>query len=384
MDVSTDPSPISPPTSSEAMVDVGSPTRETPLVTRKEGVALNDPNGIPRIALPKKLLQQIRQPWTNTLIVRLLGKSIRVDHRKEICRYKAVNPFLQISQRTTMASDGDGLAVSETLQMTPIQPNGNLQTLEQRADNFGPWILVTKKTRRPLPNRKAQTHGPNSNSNKFVELGISTHQVEEANRNPQTNSLGRDKEAPSSSGPLIHIGPVATSTTSQPILDKAQKPHHTALGSTNTPNNIASLAQSQPPINAPLSPKLPKALITSQVELTSMLSYGNPSLQVSTRKSLEIPMTEVLADITHHSIPNLTPLNQSISFREGKSRARKPPDPNSRHGEYKNGPSNGLYSQNGGQCNRVVVRARDRSHSPCRLTVSHLNGKDLPVETTPQ
>ncbi|KAL7260510.1 hypothetical protein ACSBR1_006225 [Camellia fascicularis] len=117
MDVSTDPSPISPPTSSEAMADVGSPTREAPLVTPKvksfryasatpknqdfyfdeaantllsdddadddrdstiqEGVAANDPNDIPRIALPKKLLQQIRQPWTNTLIVRLLGKSIR-------------------------------------------------------------------------------------------------------------------------------------------------------------------------------------------------------------------------------------------------------------------------------------------------------------------
>ncbi|CAL5378273.1 unnamed protein product [Camellia sinensis] len=33
-------------------------------------------NGIPRIALPKKLLQEIRQPWTNALIVRLLGKSV--------------------------------------------------------------------------------------------------------------------------------------------------------------------------------------------------------------------------------------------------------------------------------------------------------------------
>lgn len=33
-------------------------------------------NGIPNISLPKKLLQQIRQPQVNTLIVRLLGKSI--------------------------------------------------------------------------------------------------------------------------------------------------------------------------------------------------------------------------------------------------------------------------------------------------------------------
>ncbi|KAL7177442.1 hypothetical protein ACSBR2_030743 [Camellia fascicularis] len=33
-------------------------------------------NGIPRIRLPKKLLQQIHQAWANTLIVRLLGKSI--------------------------------------------------------------------------------------------------------------------------------------------------------------------------------------------------------------------------------------------------------------------------------------------------------------------
>ncbi|CAL5414966.1 unnamed protein product [Camellia sinensis] len=34
------------------------------------------PQGIPRIFLPKQLLQQIRQPWTNSLIVRLLGKTI--------------------------------------------------------------------------------------------------------------------------------------------------------------------------------------------------------------------------------------------------------------------------------------------------------------------
>ncbi|XP_028119243.1 uncharacterized protein LOC114316766 [Camellia sinensis] len=34
------------------------------------------PQGIPRISLPKQLLQQIRQPWTNSLIVRLLGKNI--------------------------------------------------------------------------------------------------------------------------------------------------------------------------------------------------------------------------------------------------------------------------------------------------------------------
>ncbi|KAI8027891.1 hypothetical protein LOK49_LG02G03828 [Camellia lanceoleosa] len=33
-------------------------------------------DGIPKITLPKMLLQEIRQPWTNALIVRLLGKSI--------------------------------------------------------------------------------------------------------------------------------------------------------------------------------------------------------------------------------------------------------------------------------------------------------------------
>ncbi|KAI8005960.1 hypothetical protein LOK49_LG07G02581 [Camellia lanceoleosa] len=32
--------------------------------------------GIPQIQLPKKLLEQIHKPWSNTLIVRLLGKSI--------------------------------------------------------------------------------------------------------------------------------------------------------------------------------------------------------------------------------------------------------------------------------------------------------------------
>lgn len=32
--------------------------------------------GVPQINLPKRLLEQIRKPWANALIVRLLGKSI--------------------------------------------------------------------------------------------------------------------------------------------------------------------------------------------------------------------------------------------------------------------------------------------------------------------
>ncbi|KAI8024856.1 hypothetical protein LOK49_LG02G01052 [Camellia lanceoleosa] len=34
-------------------------------------------DGIPQITLPKKLLQQIRQPWANALLIRSLGKTIR-------------------------------------------------------------------------------------------------------------------------------------------------------------------------------------------------------------------------------------------------------------------------------------------------------------------
>ncbi|KAL7251538.1 hypothetical protein ACSBR1_013386 [Camellia fascicularis] len=32
--------------------------------------------GLPRVTLPKKLLQKIRKPWENALIIRLLGKTI--------------------------------------------------------------------------------------------------------------------------------------------------------------------------------------------------------------------------------------------------------------------------------------------------------------------
>ncbi|KAI8015444.1 hypothetical protein LOK49_LG05G01489 [Camellia lanceoleosa] len=42
----------------------------------QEGHPTQRTDEIPKIALPRKLLQEIRQPWANALIIRLLGKSI--------------------------------------------------------------------------------------------------------------------------------------------------------------------------------------------------------------------------------------------------------------------------------------------------------------------
>ncbi|KAL7233399.1 hypothetical protein ACSBR1_017094 [Camellia fascicularis] len=106
----------------------------------------------------------------------------RVGHQKELCRFKAANPTPQGSQNTTPALIGDGLAVSEIPQTTHSQVNGNLQNSETHDVNFRPWMLVTKRNKRPTPNKKAQPNGPNPNSNRFAELGSNTRQDEGPSR----------------------------------------------------------------------------------------------------------------------------------------------------------------------------------------------------------
>ncbi|KAI7985655.1 hypothetical protein LOK49_LG14G00767 [Camellia lanceoleosa] len=145
---------------------------------------MEGPHGIPKIFLPKQLLQQIRQPWNNSLILRLLGKSIGyqmlctkvrnqwtlqdefnaidlgnnyfffkfsshkdcahvysggpVDHRKELRRYKAPNPQPQVLLTPSSTPAGDGLSIKVPPQSEQSQANSNLQQSKAGANNFGP------------------------------------------------------------------------------------------------------------------------------------------------------------------------------------------------------------------------------------------------------
>ncbi|KAI8009884.1 hypothetical protein LOK49_LG06G01910 [Camellia lanceoleosa] len=103
----------------------------------------------------------------------------RVDHRKELCKYQAAHPKPQIGHRNNPLLEGLQLTVeSNHVQTSTASPNanGHLQQSEvEGEDTYGPWMMVTKRTCKPVINRKTQPIGPSPTHNKFSELSKGTH-----------------------------------------------------------------------------------------------------------------------------------------------------------------------------------------------------------------
>ncbi|KAI8030114.1 hypothetical protein LOK49_LG01G01350 [Camellia lanceoleosa] len=64
----------------------------------------------------------------------------KVDHRKELCRFKAANLTSQMAQSFTLPPASNPIAVTESTPTTPTDDNSNLQQsgLEEGDKDFGP------------------------------------------------------------------------------------------------------------------------------------------------------------------------------------------------------------------------------------------------------
>ncbi|XP_028053714.1 uncharacterized protein LOC114258058 [Camellia sinensis] len=110
----------------------------------------------------------------------------RIDHRREACRFKT-----HIAQPT-----GEKLAVTsdDSHGTSTTDANGNLQPQEVREDEFGPWMLVTKRGRRPIQPRKIQVpSGPTTKPNKFSPLDEGQKGQEDHPRGRKHNRAGAEK-----------------------------------------------------------------------------------------------------------------------------------------------------------------------------------------------
>ncbi|XP_028111147.1 uncharacterized protein LOC114309572 [Camellia sinensis] len=93
----------------------------------------------------------------------------RVDHRKEACRFKPLGAL-------------------------PAEDNGHLQQERGEDEAFGPWMLVTKRYRKPTqPKRIQDPHGPITNPNSFRYLEGSHNSQTNNSRGKKPNKTGMDK-----------------------------------------------------------------------------------------------------------------------------------------------------------------------------------------------
>ncbi|KAI8027505.1 hypothetical protein LOK49_LG02G00221 [Camellia lanceoleosa] len=82
----------------------------------------------------------------------------RVDHRKELCKYQATHPKPQTVHRNNPLPEGLQPTVEGNHAQLPtasLNTNGHLQQSEVEGDDtYGPWMMVTKRTRKPVITRK--------------------------------------------------------------------------------------------------------------------------------------------------------------------------------------------------------------------------------------
>lgn len=148
----------------------------------------------------------------------------RVDHRKEACRFKTQNAP---PEGKNPAVIGEAVTIN-----TPSETNGYLQQELADTEAFGPWMLVTKRNRRPVHNKRAQDPHDPTYRNKFKSLeegpdGQGTH-----HRGKKTIPVGHDI---AQQEPNIHIG------SHQPTEPKGKgkaRAHHTHSTDSDNHNTI--------------------------------------------------------------------------------------------------------------------------------------------------
>ncbi|KAI8007178.1 hypothetical protein LOK49_LG07G02768 [Camellia lanceoleosa] len=262
-----------------------------------------------------------------------------VDHRKELCRFKAANPTSQTAQSSTPPPATHPTVSSESILTAPTDDNGNLQQpgVEDGAKDFGPWMLVQKKTRRPNAHKKAQSYETRPHRNKFAELGSSSLQEEETTRGKKTTRSGHEKEASQSnptSKPILHTlkSPSPSTGPETPSILLSPELHANSLTITNPPaTSSQGLVSSTPAkLPTPFSPEHPTPLPSDL-----------------------IPSEILMEDLPEHSFNPPTPhpltTNHSSSLGNGTSRIRKPPDPGTTHDDRGDNTTKELNTQDGGQ-----------------------------------
>ncbi|CAL5337501.1 unnamed protein product [Camellia sinensis] len=291
----------------------------------------------------------------------------RTDHRKEACRFKL----------PSSPPDDIQIAVTGTKNSnTPVNViNGNLQSTDTTEETFGPWMLVTKRGRRPIQSRKAQeSTGPTSKPNKFKYLDEGQDGQRDHFRGRKTNRTGNEK---AQLGPSLQMG--SSQTKEVKGKEKVNQIQSQSLKQSNqtqpSPLNHLSSASSFTAI----ADSSTKASVCAQLNGDV---YGNVEQQLPTVTDMSCALepitskedsTMVDATVTHTLTinSNLAPFS-STCFLDQLTKKSEPPDPDPV--KINNGERWRADTRSSGESNReapqpeqssgAVIRTRERSSLP--------------------
>ncbi|KAI7997429.1 hypothetical protein LOK49_LG10G02565 [Camellia lanceoleosa] len=280
------------------------------------------------------------------------------DSMDSISDDEAAHPKTQAVHRNNSSPEGPNPTVEANLAQQPTASpnnNGHLQNSEAEGDNtFGPWMMVTKRTRKPVINRKTQSTGPSPTQNKFSELSEGPQQTEDMGRGKKTTRLGLEKEASSSPQAAKH-GLSTSHTASTVKVPQAG------------PSTAINISTQNPPTNPRSVDMVPSPLPSTRHQPSYSLS-DKPSKVVNVSTPPEIPMKDSPSEILLTLSPTLPPTTKLPieSDRSTNIKHRKPPDPGNEHGEGGGNRADSKQPPDGESSIEPNVRTRDRSNSPRR------------------
>ncbi|KAI8012904.1 hypothetical protein LOK49_LG05G00851 [Camellia lanceoleosa] len=186
-------------------------------------------------------------------------------------------------------------------------------------------MMVTRRNRRPTPNRKTQANGPQPTSNRFAGLGF---------LEPKSNTPAQVNGASTSNMDLTPPGP-HPSITQQKLIANSLVP---SLCSDPVHSQAISSPHLSPETHTTTSvvPDDLDTTVNTHIENSPTLLPEKPTMQVQLSVSPEIPMEELKADPSPASSLNLLTTPHPSSLRLEKAKARKPPDPPRSYGERGN------------------------------------------------
>ncbi|XP_028090365.1 uncharacterized protein LOC114290628 [Camellia sinensis] len=299
----------------------------------------------------------------------------RVDHRKELCKHSAAHSKAQETQRTNTPSEGHPVGVAGSKDLSPtvvLSDNGNL--LQPKVDDgtYGPWMMVTKKNRRPTIIKKTQTNGPSPSNNRFSGLDTPTEQ-EEQSRGRKTTCMGVEKDPHDSNHEPSSA--IAQAQNLQKHITTTGVNSNNPIGQANPmlPNRPATQVTPQyiPNQASDIIQLLEKDKISQETNntLTRTPPSANLSLLGNTTKPTISSKEEMLVDApTTHTTNSLSP-ELVYSGGDGATRNPKPPDPGIIHGARRETTARSNNPQDGEPTDRTIVRTRERSNSPRRYNL---------------
>ncbi|KAL7240588.1 hypothetical protein ACSBR2_006279 [Camellia fascicularis] len=310
----------------------------------------------------------------------------RIDHRKEAYQFKAL-PSPPLAKNIDVSGE-------QTLSTGTAATNGNLQHRQFEEDAFGPWMLATKRGRRPAQIKKSPT--PQQNRFKYLEEGPDGQGESSRGRNARRAGL---EKAQGESNPQID-------------------PHHYDDSKSKTKIGLAQHTDVQPKSNQKQSDLEPmEEIITNHArEIVSetissdqvvLTKHDNGHLTHSNQSditcSLPVPSHHIDSTMVEsiHLQTQLAQQNPNISISQNTlecwGRDLTTPDPGDLRNETakKDGlraaDTRGTRACEADQCNESVVRTRKRSNSPrCFRMVDRTNPTnnraklgEYPCETIP-